>query len=34
MQHLVFTDDEPQPLKAVTDAPVTPLRPRLKGMRE
>lgn len=34
MQHLVFTDDEPQPLKSVTDAPVTPMRPRLKGMRD
>lgn len=32
-QHIVFVD-EPQAPKAVDDGSVTPLRPRLKGLRE
>jgi hypothetical protein len=33
-QHLQFVDDEPAPAKATAEGNVTPIRSRLKGMRE
>jgi hypothetical protein len=33
-QHYVFVDEPAPPVDTAPDAKVTPIRPRLKGMRE